>query len=87
MEVFSQYTIGEIRNITADLMNEIYHGVSMEPHLQLITGEWLTHRSTNRGDGAKLDLLQRTSGGEIANAYSSTYRYSTSSHKAIVLSP
>ena len=35
----------EVRDISALLLSEIYHGVSIEPHLQPLSGESLSHRS------------------------------------------
>ena len=47
----------EIRDVTADLLSDICHGVGTEPHLQPVTGEHLTHRTANREDGARLDIV------------------------------
>ena len=47
----------EIRDITADLLSEICHSVGTEPNLQPVTEEQLTHRSANREDGARLDIV------------------------------
>lgn len=47
----------EIRNITADLLSEICHSVGTEPNLQSVTEEQLTHRTANREDGARLDIV------------------------------
>ena len=47
----------EIRNITADLLSEICHSVGTEPNLQPVTEEQLTHRTANREDGARLDIV------------------------------
>ena len=47
----------EIRDITADLMSEVCHGVGKEPSLQPVTEERLTHRTANREDGARLDIV------------------------------
>ena len=38
-------------------MSEVCHGVGTEPHLQAVTGEQLTHRTANRDDGARLDIV------------------------------
>ena len=37
----------EIRDVTADLLNEVYHNVSTEPELQPLSGELLSHRTAN----------------------------------------
>ena len=47
----------EIRNITADLLSEVCHSVGTEPNLQPVTEEQLTHRTANREDGARLDIV------------------------------
>ena len=33
----------EVRNITASLLSEVCHGVTIEPHLQPLTGEVMSH--------------------------------------------
>ena len=47
----------EVRDITADLLSEVCHNVGLEPNLQNVTEEPLTHRSANREDGARLDIV------------------------------
>ena len=47
----------EICNITADLLSEVCHSVGTEPNLQPVTEEQLTHRTANREDGARLDIV------------------------------
>ena len=46
----------EIRDITADLLNEICHSISTEPELQPLSSEVFTHRTANTEDGARLDV-------------------------------
>ena len=46
----------EVRDITASMLTEVCHGVATEPHLQLLTGETMTHRSANTEAGARLDV-------------------------------
>ena len=46
----------EIRDVTADLLNELCHNVSAEPELQPLSGELLNHRTANTEDGARLDV-------------------------------
>ena len=46
----------EVRDITATLLTEVCHGVMTEPHLQSLSGESLSHHSTNTQDGARLDV-------------------------------
>ncbi len=45
----------EIRDITADLLSEACHSVGI--NLQPVTEEQLTHRTANREDGARLDIV------------------------------
>ena len=47
----------EIRDMTADMMSEVCHGVGIEPCLQAVTEEQLRHKSANREDGARLDIV------------------------------
>ena len=46
----------EIRDLTAQLMSETYPNVSTEPDLQPLSGESLTYLTSNRQDGARLDV-------------------------------
>ena len=47
----------EIRNLTAELLSEVCHSVSVEPHLQPLSGETLRCASDNVEDGARLDIV------------------------------
>ena len=47
----------EIRDITAELMSEVCHGVGIEPGLQPVTGEQFKHKTANKEDGARLDIV------------------------------
>ena len=47
----------EIRDITAEVLTEVCHGVGKEPHLQPVTEELLSHQTANREDGARLDIV------------------------------
>ena len=46
----------EIRDITAQLMSEVYPNVASEPTLQPFTNECFFHRSANTESGARLDV-------------------------------
>ena len=46
----------EIRDLTAKLLTEVCHDVSVEPDLQTLTGEQLTNATANTQDGARLDI-------------------------------
>ena len=60
----------EIRNITADLLNEVCHSVGIEPSLQPVTGEQFEHRTAIRDDGARLDIVaQRFWGRDRQSAF------------------
>ena len=77
----------EIRNITADLLSGVCHGVGTEPSLQPVTGEQLEHRTANREDGARLDIVAQNFWGRdrqsaffdvrVFNPYAPCYRSST----------
>ena len=47
----------EIRDLTANLLSEVCHSVTTEPHLQPISGEVFSRASANVEDGARLDIL------------------------------
>ena len=44
-------------DITVHLLTEVCHGVGNEPYLQPVTDERLFHRTANREDGARLDIV------------------------------
>ena len=46
----------EVRDTTATLLTEVCHGVTIEPYLQPLSGESLSHRSAITEDGARLDV-------------------------------
>ena len=46
----------EVRDVTASLLTEICHNVSVEPHLQPLSGELLSLRTANSTDNARLDI-------------------------------
>ena len=46
----------EIRDLTANLLTEVCHNVSVEPNLQPLTGERFSCSSSNIQDGARLDI-------------------------------
>ena len=43
----------EVRDITASLLTEVCHDISIEPHLQPITGELMSHRIANTEDQSR----------------------------------
>ena len=49
----------EIRDLTTNLLSELCHDVSVEPHLQSLFGEILSHSTANREDQARLDVKVR----------------------------
>lgn len=77
----------EIRDITAELMTEVCHGVGTEPTLQPVTEEQLTQRSANREDGARLDIAAENFWGRdqqraffdvrVFNPFAPSYRNTT----------
>ena len=46
----------ELRDFTASLLSEVCHGVSVEPHLQPLTGKTFSLNSAIVEDGARLDV-------------------------------
>ena len=46
----------ELRNITANLLQKVCSDVQVEPSLQPLSGEHLSLRTSNREDGARLDV-------------------------------
>ena len=48
-----------LRNLEAALLSEVCKDVTIEPHLQLITGEEFDLRSANTDDEARLDVKAR----------------------------
>ena len=54
----------EVRDLTANLMAEVYHNVSIEPHLQPLYGEYLHGASANTEAGARLDVAACLVSGE-----------------------
>ena len=46
----------ELRDLTASLLTEVCHEVSVEPELQSINGESFNGATTNTQDGARLDI-------------------------------
>ena len=60
----------EVRDITASLLTEVCHGVTIEPHLQPLSGETLSHQSAITEDGARLDVaICRFWGGRFEKAF------------------
>ena len=55
----SHFSHNLIRDITADLLTEVCHSVSIEPTLQPLTGEQLQHRTANVEDGVCADISAR----------------------------
>ena len=41
-------------------MSEVCHNVKIEPGLQPVTGEQFEHRTANREDGARLDIVAQS---------------------------
>ena len=46
----------EVKDITTTLLTKICHGVTIEPHLQPLLGESLSHRLAITEDSARLDV-------------------------------
>ena len=60
----------EVRDITASLLTEVCHGVTIEPHLQPLSGESMSQCSAITEDGARLDVaMYGFWGGRFEKAY------------------
>ena len=46
----------DLRDFTANLLTEVCSNVCIEPPLQTLTGELLSHETSNSQDGARLDV-------------------------------
>ena len=72
-----------MRDITAALLSEVCHKVSVEPNLQSLSGEQFHYRSANVEDGACLDVSAESFWGrdrrlayfdvKVVNPFASTY--------------
>ena len=49
----------EVRDLLADLLTDVCHGVTIEPQLQRFSGETFTTRSTGTEDNSRLDIAAR----------------------------
>ena len=47
----------ELRDITAQVLTETYHGVGIEPTLQPLSGKKMSCRTANVDDGTRLDVV------------------------------
>ena len=63
----------EIRDITAQLMSEVYPNVATEPTLQPVTNECFFHRSANTESGARLDVRAQGFWGFTINKHILTF--------------
>ena len=71
----------------ADLLSGVCHSVGTEPSLQPVTGEQFEHRTANREDGARLDIVTQSFWGRdrqsaffdvrVFNPFAPCYRSST----------
>ena len=74
----------EIRDITAKFMSEVCHNVWVEPPLQSLSGEIMSHKTANVEDGARLDIKAQGFWGDdrvsalfdvqVFNPFTHTYR-------------
>ena len=55
----------EIRDLTAELLSEVCHSVSIEPRLQSAEGEAFRGASANSNDGARLDIAANGFWGKV----------------------
>ena len=84
---FLLFVTMRFENITADLLSGVCHSVGTEPSLQPVTGEQFEHRTANREDGARLDIVAQSFWGRdrqsaffdvrVFNPFAPCYRSST----------
>ena len=77
----------EVRDITSTLLTEVCHGVTTEPYLQALSGEYLSHRLANTEDGARLDIAMYGFWGEELKRHSKGIQASAQSNRHGSLSP
>ena len=58
------HSYNEFRDLTANLLSEVCHGVHTEPDLQPLTDETFSLQTTNGQDNARLDIRARGFWGE-----------------------
>ena len=73
--------------MTATLMSEVCHNVKIEPGLQPVTGEQFEHRTANREDGARLDIVAQSFWGRNRQSAFLMLGYLTHTHLAIATPP
>jgi len=59
----------EIRDLIASLLSEVCSGAGVESALQPVEGEPLQFATANIDDGARLDVVARTSGVKIGSVH------------------
>ena len=78
----------KVRDITASLLTEVCHAVTIEPHLQSLSGESFSHRSAITEDGARLDVaMYGLWGGRFEKAFVDVRVYLTRVPNRIVMVP
>jgi hypothetical protein len=72
----------KLRDITANLLDEICTGVGVEPTLQPLTQEQLRYKSANREDGARLDIVAEEFWGTRQRAFFDVWiNFQSNSHR------
>ena len=71
----------ELWNFTASLLSEVCHDVSVEPHLQPLTGEQFSLASANVEDVARLDVAAKGFWGSRHQRAFLMLRYLTHMHQ------
>ena len=62
-----------MRDITANLLNNVVHNVAVEPHLQPVTGEQFHYRTANVGEQARLESLDVAASGIWGGQFEHTF--------------
>ena len=86
-DAFPSIRHDRVRDLTANLLTEVCHGVEIEPHLQPLTGEQPSGRSAIKGDNARQDIKAMVSGGTLDNRLSLMSESSTHLPHPIQLIP
>ena len=66
-----------LRDFTANLLTEVCSNGCIEPSLQSLTGELLSHETSNSQDGGRLDVSAQGFGVIVINGFFFMYVFST----------
>ena len=75
------------KRFETSLLSGVCNSVGTDPSLQPVTGEQFEHRTANREDGARLDIVVQSFWGRDRQSAFFDVRVSTHSHLAIEVPP